>query len=186
MGFWGGQGRSGHARQSFHTHVCRVVLKVHVCFLGRDWRFLRAVTSLVSFILALLFLHWCGEGQIAITKPISGGCIVGEVKYKLLSRVQPFATPWTVQSVGFSRPEHWSGYPFPSPGALPNSGVEPRSPTLQADSLPAEPPGKPYDTKSKVYSRKIFPLKSSVEFSCLILLEFYIYMLLFSEALLTL
>ena len=97
-----------------------------------------------------------------------------------------FATPWTVQSVGFSRPEHWSGYPFPSPGALPNSGVEPRSPTLQADSLPAEPPGKPYDTKSKVYSRKIFPLKSSVEFSCLILLEFYIYILLFSEALLTL
>ena len=40
----------------------------------------------------------------------------------------------------FSRPEHWSGELFPSPGDLPNPGIEPRSPTLQADSLPAEPP----------------------------------------------
>ena len=43
----------------------------------------------------------------------------------------------------FSRPEHWSGQPFPSPGDLPNPGIEPRSPVLQADSLPSEPPGKP-------------------------------------------
>ena len=43
----------------------------------------------------------------------------------------------------FSRPEYWSGYPFPSPGDLPNPGIQPRSPTLQADSLPAEPQGKP-------------------------------------------
>ena len=43
----------------------------------------------------------------------------------------------------FSRPEYWSAHPFPSPGDLPNSGIEPRSPTLQADSLPAEPQGKP-------------------------------------------
>ena len=41
----------------------------------------------------------------------------------------------------FSSPEHWSGYPFPSPGDLPNPGIEPRSPALQADSLPAEPQG---------------------------------------------
>jgi len=38
----------------------------------------------------------------------------------------------------FSRPEYWSGYPFPSPGDLPNPGIEPRSPALQADSLPTE------------------------------------------------
>ena len=44
----------------------------------------------------------------------------------------------------FSRPEYWSVLPFPSPGDLPNPGIEPRSPTLQADSLPAEPPGKPF------------------------------------------
>ena len=43
----------------------------------------------------------------------------------------------------FSRPEYWSGSPFPSPGDLPNPGNELRSPALQADSLPAEPQGKP-------------------------------------------
>ena len=45
----------------------------------------------------------------------------------------------------FSRPEYWSGKPFPSPGDLSNPGTEPRFPTLQADSLPAEPQGKPKD-----------------------------------------
>ena len=58
-------------------------------------------------------------------------------------RVRLFATPWTLQSLEFSRPEHCNGEPFPSPGDLPNPGVEPRSPALQADSLPAEPRGKP-------------------------------------------
>ena len=62
---------------------------------------------------------------------------------KSLSRVQLFATPWTTQSMKFSRPEYWSGEPFPSPGDLPNPGIEPRSPELQADSLPAKPPGFP-------------------------------------------
>ena len=57
-------------------------------------------------------------------------------------------TPWTVAhqdplSMGFSRPEYWSGLPFPSPGDLPNPGIEPRSPALQADALTSEPPGKP-------------------------------------------
>ena len=55
---------------------------------------------------------------------------------------------WTVAqqaplSTGFSRQEYWSGLPFPSPGDLPNPGVEPGSPALQADSLPSEPPGMP-------------------------------------------
>ena len=45
-------------------------------------------------------------------------------------------------SMEFSRQEHWSGLPFPTPGDLPNPGIEPGSPTLQADSLPSEPPGK--------------------------------------------
>ena len=44
--------------------------------------------------------------------------------------------------VEFSRPEYWGGQPFPFPGDLPNPGIEPRSPALQADSWPAEPPGK--------------------------------------------
>ena len=46
----------------------------------------------------------------------------------------------------FSRQEYWSGLPFPSLGALPNPGIEPRSPALQADSLPFELPRKPQDT----------------------------------------
>ena len=70
-----------------------------------------------------------------------------KVKVKSLSRVQLFATPWTVayqapSSMGFFRQEYWSGLPFPSPGDLPNPGIEPRSPTLQADALLSEPPGK--------------------------------------------
>ena len=46
-----------------------------------------------------------------------------------------------------SRPEYWSGYPFPPPGDLPNPGIEPRAPTLQVDSLPAEPQGKPNNSR---------------------------------------
>ena len=60
-------------------------------------------------------------------------------------------TPWTVAHqapppMGFSRQEYWSGSPWPSPGDLPNPGIELRSPALQADSLPSEPPGKPKNT----------------------------------------
>jgi len=46
----------------------------------------------------------------------------------------------------FSRPEYWSGLPFPSPGDLPNPGIEPRSPALGVDSLPAQPQGEPKNT----------------------------------------
>ena len=59
-----------------------------------------------------------------------------------LSRVQLFATPWTVAhqaplSMGISRQEYWSGLPFPIPGDLP-TGIKPGAPALQADSLPSE------------------------------------------------
>ena len=52
--------------------------------------------------------------------------------------------------MGFSKQEYWSGLPFPSPGDLPNPGIEPRSPTLQADALTSEPPGKTKDKGTKV------------------------------------
>ena len=70
------------------------------------------------------------------------------MKAKSLSCVQLFATPWTVAhqaplSMGFSRQEYWSGLSFPSPGDLPDTGIEPRSPALEADTLTSEPPGKP-------------------------------------------
>ena len=76
-------------------------------------------------------------------KPISK-----ESEVKSLSRVCLFSTLWTVAhqappSMGFSRQEYRSGLPFPSPGDLPNPGIEPRSPALQADTLSSEPPGKP-------------------------------------------
>ena len=72
---------------------------------------------------------------------------------KSLSRVRLFVKPWTVAhqaplSLGFSRQEYWSGLPFPSPGELPDPGLKPRSPPLQADASTSEPPGKP-QTKRK-------------------------------------
>ena len=76
------------------------------------------------------------------------------VKVKSLSHVRLFAIPWTVvnqapQSMEFSRQEYWSGLPFPSPGDLPNPGIEPESPTLQAHALLSEPIGKDAASTSK-------------------------------------
>ena len=73
-----------------------------------------------------------------------------EIKWKLPSCIRLFSTPWTVVrqailSMEFSRQEYWSGLPFPSPGDLPDPGIEPGSPALQADSLLSElsaPPGR--------------------------------------------
>ena len=68
-----------------------------------------------------------------------------KVKVKSLSRVRLFATGahQAPPSMEFSRQEYWSGLPFPSPGDLPNLGIEPGSPALQADALPSEPPANP-------------------------------------------
>ena len=82
-----------------------------------------------------------------------------KVKVKSLNHVRLFVTPWTVAyqappSMGFSRQECWSGLPFPSPGDLPDPGIEPGSSALQADSLPSEPPGKPEgEFKSRINSK---------------------------------
>ena len=70
------------------------------------------------------------------------------MKVKSLSHVQLFVAPWTVAyqaspSMEFSRQEYWSGLSFPSPGDFPELGVELRSPAMQADTSPSEPPGKP-------------------------------------------
>ena len=51
----------------------------------------------------------------------------------------------------FSRQEYWSGLPFPSPGDLPDPGIEPVSPAFQADSLPPEPPGKHHANSLRGY-----------------------------------
>ena len=65
-------------------------------------------------------------------------------------------------SMGFSRPEYWSGLLFPSPGDLPSPGIEPRSPALQADSLPSEPPGKRKQSGGKVNCTQFHPLSTRV------------------------
>ena len=67
---------------------------------------------------------------------------------QILYQLSHKGKPWTVVcqaplSMEFSRQEYWSGLPFPSTGDLPNPGIKPGSPALQADSLPSEPPGKP-------------------------------------------
>ena len=83
-----------------------------------------------------------------------------EVKVKSLSRVRLFAIPWIVVyqaslSMGFSRQEYWNGLPFPSPGDLPDPGIEPGSPALQADALPSVPLGKP--TEIIIRKRQVKP-----------------------------
>ena len=83
---------------------------------------------------------------------------------KSLSHVQLFATLWTVAyqafpSMGFSRQEYWSGLPFPSPGDLPDPGIKPRSPALEADALTSEPPGKDHlsrDLAKPLYILMVF------------------------------
>ena len=66
-----------------------------------------------------------------------------------------FATPQTTVHqvplfMGFPRQEYWSGLPFPPPGNLPDPGIEPRSPALQADSFSFEPPGKPCTPEANI------------------------------------
>ena len=96
------------------------------------------------------WLHY----SIGLSCPLNRNCTQSQCcntlwkrKWMSLSCVQLFVTPWTIQrmysTVHFSRAEYWSGWPFPSPGDLPNPGIEPRSPAFQADSLPAEPQAKP-------------------------------------------
>ena len=103
----------------------------------------------------LKFFHKCWILSNAFSASIDYGFIfhfddVVSEWVKSLSCVRLFVTPWTVAhqappSMGFSRQEYWSGLPFPSLGDLPNPGIKPRSPALQADALTSEPPGYPLD-----------------------------------------
>ena len=68
------------------------------------------------------------------------------MKLKVAQLCPTLCNPMDCTICGISRPEYWSGKPFPSPGDLPNPGTEPGSPALQVTSLPAEPHGKPKNT----------------------------------------
>ena len=74
--------------------------------------------------------------------------------------------------MGFSRQEYWSGLPFPSPGDLPDPGIEPRSPALQADTLTSEPPGKP-QRNFRSYQLVFFKLSFT---ECLLYARYYSYL----------
>ena len=89
-------------------------------------------------------------------------------------------TPWTVAhqappSMGFSRQEYWNGLPFPSPGDLPDPGIKPRSPALQADALTSEPPGKPLSLPYANWASQegcLFHLRFSFQSSDFLLFHF--------------
>ena len=69
-------------------------------------------------------------------------CEVRVVKVLVTRSCLTLCSPMECSLPDVSRQEYWSGWPFSSPGDLPNSGIKPRSPVSQADSLPSEPPGK--------------------------------------------
>ena len=106
------------------------------------------------------------------------------LKWKMLNRVRLVATPWTLQSVEFSRPGCCSGQPFPSPGDPPNPGIKPRSPTLQMDHLLADPQGEPKNTGVGSLSlfQQIFVTQESTGVSC-IACGFFSYQLSYQERL---
>ena len=102
------------------TLVLQVIIKMHLLS--------------IMLLFKVYFYFWLCWVFVAVHK----------VNVKSLSRARLFATPWAVAyqaplSMGFSRQERWNGLPFPSPGDLPDPGIEPGSPALGADALPSEP-----------------------------------------------
>ena len=87
-------------------------------------------------------------------------CLVAQLFLTLCDRTEPARL---LGPCRFSRQEYWSGLPCPPPGDLPNPGIKPRSPTVQADSLPSEPPGKPknFGVGSLSLLQGIFPTQES-------------------------
>ena len=151
---------------------CALEKKVYSCAFGWNVLKIsrRSISSNVSFKTCVSLLIFCFDDlSIGVSGVLKSPTIIElllispfmsvfvlctevllccKVKVKSLSCVRLFATPWTVAyqaspSMGFSRQEYWSGVPLPSPGGLPDPGIKPRSPVLQADTLPSEPPGKP-------------------------------------------
>ena len=115
------------------------------------------VTQLCPTLCDPMDCPWNSPGQNTGVGSLSLLQIFPKVKWSelnSLSHVRLFTTPWTAASqappsMGFSKQEYWSGVPFSSPGDLPDPGIEPRSPSLQVDTLPAKPPGKPWSSQTR-------------------------------------
>ena len=108
-----------------------------------NWFFNTHLRTFYSLKLSVLTNHSGEIGQM-----LSSSNVANNLEWKLLSCVRLLVTPWTIQSMEFSRPEYLSRLPFPSLGDHSNPGIEPRSPVLQVDSWADEPPGKPANNVS--------------------------------------
>ena len=125
------------------------------------WHSWLNLTVCIYFLSNILHLSSSSSRYLAIITPCTF-CIYKINLCAVLSRVQLFATPWTVARqaplfVGFFRQEYWSGLPFPPPGDLHDPGIEPTSPlspALQADSLPAESSGNPFKKQMNWYLKR--------------------------------
>ena len=95
--------------------------------------------------LKLLSFHFSSQRLIYSmnSRAIYSVCVCVLVPQLCLTLCDPMDCSQASLPMGFSRQKYWSGLPCPFPGDLPSPGIEPRSPTLQADSLPAEPQGSP-------------------------------------------
>ena len=92
---------------------------------------------------------FCNAGDLGLIPGLGRAAGEGKdypLQYSGLENSMDCSLPGSSVHGGFSRQEYWSGFPCPSSGDLPNPGIKPRSPALQADSLPAELPGKPVRT----------------------------------------
>ena len=128
-----------------HTHIHKYIstyAHVYTHMHTNTNTYTHTYTNTHTCILALIYIHtWNINTQIHMHTHIyiqthiytSDSCSV----------MSDSETPWTIQSMEFSRPEYWSGKLFLSPGDLPDPGIKPRSPPLHVDSLPTEPQGKP-------------------------------------------
>ena len=157
-----------------------VCAHVQLCYIRICSKFL---VHNVAF--SLFFFHWTDSHNIYTyntkkTPHIHYNYKLKSEKVKLFSRVWLFVIPWTIAyqaplSMEFSRQECWSGLPFPSPGDLPDLGIKYRSPTLQADILPSEPPGKPVNSKQQWIMEPInrmLCIRMQNEWTCFVAVNF--------------
>ena len=123
----------------------RTLERVAISF-SSAWKWTVKVKSLSR--VRLFATPWTAAHQAQSLPLFNWSIILFESESEAVQSIQLFSTPWTVAyqappSMRFSRQEYWSGLPFLSAGDLPNPGIEPGSPALQADALTSEPPRKP-------------------------------------------
>ena len=133
------------------------------------WPFISKVMSLLFNMVYRFFIIFLPKSKhLLISWPQSLSAVILEPQKNKIChcQVQLFVNPWTVAyqaplSMGFFRQEYWSGLPFPSPGDLPDPGMEPGSTALQSDSTLSEPSGKP---RSAIHTQ-VYMYRSAIHIS---------------------